>query len=207
MIRTSDGGLHWSYDELGIQGNAYDLDFRNDTEVWAPLGPKRMFIYSLDAGTTWKGISTPDLSAIYDVTFPDSLHGFAVGRDGVMIKYRPRIVPSVDPITPVNDEFVLSQNFPNPFITTTKIRYRVPAHGKIDETVDRQPFTILELTVSDPLGNEVAVRTVNDRSPGEHSLEFNAEGLPCGIYFYQLRLVSGGQSISLTQPGKFILLR
>ena len=47
MIRTSDGGVNWMYDELSIQGNAYDLDFRNDSEVWAPLGPRRLMIYSL----------------------------------------------------------------------------------------------------------------------------------------------------------------
>jgi photosystem II stability/assembly factor-like uncharacterized protein len=82
MIRTSDGGVNWMYDELSIQGNAYDLDFRNDSEVWAPLGPRRLMIYSLDGGVTWDQVTPPDNAAIYDVTFPDDRHGFAVGRDG-----------------------------------------------------------------------------------------------------------------------------
>ena len=72
MLRTTDGGFNWDYDEIGIQGNAFDIDFVNENEVWAPLGPQRKFIYSIDTGSTWMQIPTTDLTAIYDVMFPDS---------------------------------------------------------------------------------------------------------------------------------------
>jgi photosystem II stability/assembly factor-like uncharacterized protein len=47
MMHTLNGGINWDYDELGIQGIAYDVDFVNDLEGWSPLGPRRKFIYSL----------------------------------------------------------------------------------------------------------------------------------------------------------------
>ncbi len=207
MSRTSDGGIHWNYEELDIQGNAYDIDFRNRNEAWAPLGPKRKLIYSLDAGTTWKPVITPDSTAIFDVVFPDSLHGFAVGQQGAMIKYKPRVIPSVDQVSMFAQEFTLGQNYPNPFSQHTKIKYHVPPAGLYNKLKSGNPGGRLILRVYNILGNEAATRTVDDISPGEHLLELEAESLPGGIYFYQLYLIVDGQSVPVVPARKFILLR
>ncbi len=53
------------------------------------LGGEQKLIYSLDSGLTWTSISTPDSAVIFKIIFPDSLHGFGVGLDGAIIKYRP----------------------------------------------------------------------------------------------------------------------
>ncbi len=95
VIRTSDGGVFWEYETLIHRGVPYDLDFKSDTEVWAPLGSDRAFIVSTDAGTTWVQIPTPDSTVIYNLIFPDSLHGFAVGEEGAILKYNPPIVDDV----------------------------------------------------------------------------------------------------------------
>ena len=95
MIRTSDGGMNWDYEELGLQGNAFDLDFRNESEAWAPLGASYLMIYSLDAGETWSQVTTPDSVAIYEMMFPDTLHGFAVGSQGAVLRYIPPLPVSV----------------------------------------------------------------------------------------------------------------
>ncbi len=124
VIRTSDGGVFWEYETLTHRGVPYDLDFRSDTEVWAPLGSDRAFIISTDAGTTWVQIPTPDSTAIYDLIFPDSLHGFAVGEEGAILKYTPPIVDDIKVIavTTLNG-YQLYQNYPNPFNPTTKIKF------------------------------------------------------------------------------------
>jgi photosystem II stability/assembly factor-like uncharacterized protein len=51
VIRTSDGGIFWEYESHTHRGVPHDLDFRSDTEVWAPLGSDKAFIVSTDAGT------------------------------------------------------------------------------------------------------------------------------------------------------------
>lgn len=89
MLRTVDGGTHWEYEELSMAGNAFDIDFRNELEAWAPLGPQQKLIYSLDAGTTWTPVDSPEGSAIFDMIFPDSLHGYAVGYYGAFLRYIP----------------------------------------------------------------------------------------------------------------------
>ena len=97
MMHSFDGGVTWDYRELGIQGYASDLAFRNEKEAWAPIGPGRKFVYSLDSGETWIPVATPDSTEIYYLTFPDSLHGYAVGSKGSVLRYKPPVNPGIDP--------------------------------------------------------------------------------------------------------------
>ena len=70
----------------------------------------------------------------------------------------------------------LLQNYPNPFNPTTRIKYEIPQ------------LTNSSLVVYDVLGNEIAT-LVNDEKPaGIYDVEFDATGLPSGIYFYQLKV-------------------
>lgn len=72
-------------------------------------------------------------------------------------------------------EFVLEQNYPNPFNPTTKITWQSPVAG------------IQSIKVYDVLGNEVATLVNEYRNAGSYELEFDAEKLSSGVYFYQLR--------------------
>jgi hypothetical protein len=77
--------------------------------------------------------------------------------------------------SPLPQDFVLLQNFPNPFNPTTVISYRLPA------------ATPANLTVFDGLGR--AVRTlVNARQDaGAHDVIFDGKGLAAGVYYYRLQ--------------------
>jgi hypothetical protein len=75
-------------------------------------------------------------------------------------------------IIPVN--YSLHQNFPNPFNPFTKIGYDIP----------KQSF--VNLRIFDVLGREVKVLVNEIKSPGSYIVDFNASGLPSGIYFYRL---------------------
>jgi hypothetical protein len=71
-------------------------------------------------------------------------------------------------------EHALEQNYPNPFNPTTKISFYLPLSGNV------------MLKVYDILGNEVATLINEIKEPGNYFIEFNANGLSSGIYFYQL---------------------
>jgi photosystem II stability/assembly factor-like uncharacterized protein len=207
MIRTADGGLNWNYEELDIQGNAYDLDFRNENEAWAPLGPRRKLIYSLDAGATWTPIYTPDSVAIYDMIFPDSLHGFAVGKEGAMLKYHPPVIPGVQPVVPFQTEYSLSQNNPNPANTRTTIMFTVPQRGVHQTIQTGQAAAPLQLKIYTVFGKEVASLINETLPPGDHAITFDASTLPGGIYFYVLQTFAAGQTKVVAGPKKMIVLR
>ena len=91
-------------------------------------------------------------------------------------------------------EFSLDQNYPNPFNPSTKIKFTIPSV----ETRDR---VSVQMKVYDVLGNEVTT-LVNEAKPaGEYEIEWDASGLPSGIYFYQLK---AGKFI---QTKKMILIK
>jgi len=93
----------------------------------------------------------------------------------------------VDNPAPV--DFALQQNFPNPYNPATTITYNLPIKSKID------------LVVYNTLG-EILIQLVNaEKEAGQHSVEFNAIGLPSGIYFYKL------QAGDFIETKKMVLLR
>jgi len=92
-------------------------------------------------------------------------------------------------------KFSLEQNYPNPFNPTTKIKFTIapPNLPKGEAFVD--------LRVYDVLGNEVAILVNEEKPAGQYEVEFNAAGLPSGIYLYTL---NAGQ---FNQTRKMILLK
>jgi len=68
----------------------------------------------------------------------------------------------------------LSQNYPNPFNPKTKIGFRLQAAS----------FTTLK--VYDIFGREVATLVNEKLQAGEHEVEWDAEKVSSGIYFYRI---------------------
>jgi len=200
IIRTSDGGLNWDYEELGIQGNAFDIDFRNQTEAWAPLGPRQKLMYSLDAGTTWTAILTPGATSIYKMNFPDSLHGYAVGKEGAFLRYHPPVVPgTADNL--VKQGFVLEQNFPNPVEKQTTFRYTIP-----ETDFPNRERSITELVIYNIYGEAITSIPCSEMTAGSHELTFDASGTPPGVYFCYLRWIYDGETCILNPSRKMVIL-
>jgi hypothetical protein len=81
---------------------------------------------------------------------------------------------SVDNEINLPQEFRLEQNYPNPLNPNTKIKYSIPE------------LSFVTLKVYDVLGNEVAILVNQEKPVGSYELEFDAKGLPSGIYLYRL---------------------
>jgi len=74
-----------------------------------------------------------------------------------------------------NKIYYLSNNFPNPFNPTTKIKYSIPK------------LSFVTLKVFDVLGKEIETLVNKDKHTGNYEVEFNAAHLPSGVYFYKLQ--------------------
>ena len=70
---------------------------------------------------------------------------------------------------------MLSQNFPNPFNPSTKIKYSIPQASKVI------------IKVFDILGNEIETLVKEEKQTGTYEITWYAENLPSGVYFYQLK--------------------
>lgn len=76
--------------------------------------------------------------------------------------------------------FRLEQNFPNPFSGVTTIRYQVTGNR------NQGAGNWVRLSVYDLLGREVAKLVDEEQNPGVHQIEYNATGLPSGVYYLEL---------------------
>jgi len=85
--------------------------------------------------------------------------------------------------------FSLAQNYPNPFNPSTVLSFNIPYSS----------FTIL--AVHDLLGREVATLVNESKPAGSYQIEFDASGLPSGVYFYKL---TAGRFV---ETRKMVLLR
>jgi len=90
-------------------------------------------------------------------------------------------------IQPVN--FNISQNYPNPFNQTTTIKFQ------------NQELSFVTMKVFDVLGNVVEILLNEELPTGEYEVEFEAAGLPAGVYYYGLTVGK------FSQTKKMILMR
>ena len=75
----------------------------------------------------------------------------------------------------LREAFVLYQNYPNPFTSTTTIKYKITVPA------------FVSLKVYNAMGTEVAT-LVNEKKPvGEYAIEWNASGFGSGFYFCKLQ--------------------
>jgi hypothetical protein len=99
--------------------------------------------------------------------------GLAIYREG-------GVIVGVKEITgEIPRKFSLYQNYPNPFNLMTTIEFDIPERANV------------RLIVYDILGREIEKLLDKELEVGRYRVNFDAKGLPSGIYFYRLEV--GGQ--------------
>ncbi|HSP89098.1 MAG TPA: T9SS type A sorting domain-containing protein [Ignavibacteriaceae bacterium] len=130
---------------------------------------------SSDVGSNWNPVNTGfggNLNA--SKLAADSSGGIyvAVNGGGTFSNSGPNIINLLENNIP--DNYLLKQNYPNPFNPTTTIQFAIP----------KQSFIHLEIFNS--LGEKVSTLVSETLSAGTYEYEWNAEGLPSGVYLYRL---------------------
>jgi hypothetical protein len=116
---------------------------------------------------------------------------FAGTRDaGVWRRPLLEMITSVEGLsTDLPTHFSLDQNYPNPFNPSTTVSFSLPSKS------------FVSLKVFAALGREVSILVSEELPAGKYARQWNAMGLPSGVYFY--RIVAG----SWTETKKLLLLR
>ncbi|MBC8186493.1 DUF1566 domain-containing protein [candidate division KSB1 bacterium] len=116
--------------------------------------------------------------------------------DAIRIYNYVRLVRDVDASTDVGDneislpkEFELEQNYPNPFNASTTIFFSLPVADNVS------------LKIYDLCGRLVTTLLNRRLSVGTHSVQWQTENIPSGIYYYTLR------SGSFSETKRMILLK
>jgi hypothetical protein len=127
-----------------------------------------------------------DISPPANGSFLTDIQAMSINTFIVAYKQQTNVSAGINSL-PVS--YNLSQNYPNPFNPLTTINYSVP----------KSEF--VKIKVFDLLGREV-ITLVNEYKPvGNYTVQFNANKLSSGVYFY--RMESGFYS----QTKKLILLK
>ena len=124
---------------------------------------------SKDFSIHWQNTVTAGIYSFCDAKDTNSIWVAASG--GRLLKYNINYIGINQISTNLPEVFKLHQNYPNPFNPETNIKFEIPESG------------IIKFRIFDVTGREVYSLSEN-RSAGIYSLNYNAEKLSSGIYYY-----------------------
>lgn len=194
-ITISGGPLYAAGTDIAVSNGILtpasgDLMLQNDELTH--VSPKAPVSDAVTFNFTYTAPSTSGIQTIYANGNSVNYNGLNTGDQW---NFAPNKIIKVSSITTgIESEaniftYNLKQNYPNPFNPTTKINYSIP---------DEELVTI---KIYNLVGKEITT-LINEMKPyGNYEIEFNATGLPSGVYFYQL--VAG----DFIQTKKMLLLK
>ncbi len=194
IIKTIDDFFTTEFQDASTSENLEDIYFISPDSGFV-IGENGTARLTVDGGTQWT--EDPDITALLDganmrgISAIDGEYAIVFGDSGLSITVArdSSIFTSVGSEQEIVTEYRLFQNYPNPFNPGTTIKYSVPRANHVT------------LKVYDIIGREVATLVDEKLNAGRHEKEFDATGLPSGVYFY--KLTAG----DFTATKKFVLLK
>jgi photosystem II stability/assembly factor-like uncharacterized protein len=198
IIKTVDGGNNWfSFGQIMGSSNAKAKDFYlGGTVAYMSLENESFGIlaknFSSGSGFLWYQLSVVTPQGGGAIYFNNPTTGYFGGELGLLYKTTNgggEPIGIIRTSLEIPSAYFMSDNYPNPFNPSTKIKFGIPA------------FSPVRLSVFDVTGREVSVIVNQHLQPGIYEVSFNAEGLSGGVYFY--RITAG----SFTETRKMILIK
>ena len=189
IFLSTNNGTSWTAVNTGLTNNTVNSLAVSGTNLFA--GTNGGVFLSTNNGTSWTAESI-DLTYTIVPTLAVSGTNLFAGTYGGGVWKRPlsEMITSVErSSTDLPTHFNISQNYPNPFNLGTVISYSLPTASDV------------KLIVYNTIGQTVKTLENGLKNAGNYSINFNAAGLPSGIYFYKLE---AGQ---FSQIKKMILLK
>ena len=123
---------------------------------------------------------------------PDGLIYLVTESPGLLLRIKPVELSIYDPAIPEN--FILHENYPNPFNPSTQIRFDLPETSNV------------RLTIYNMIGQKIRAFNIQNAPAGYHALNWNAtndygQQVSAGVYLYQL------QAKGFSRTKKMILLK
>jgi len=176
ILRQKMSDTSWSQANLfpSPDGELYGVSAPSSSTIYA-CGSSGLVFKTTDGGDNWILHSVPTTQTLHSINFFNNTKGFAVGDSGTILFTSNGGLTGVEEGTmPIPKIFLLFQNYPNPFNPSTKISWQSPVGSW------------QTLKIYDVLGNEVATLVDEWKEAESYSVNFNANNLSSGIYFYTL---------------------
>jgi len=185
FYKTIDGGMTWNQIE-----SPYLLKLSFPTnDIGYAIGGWGTIYKTTDCGSNWIKQQSNN-SSVINILFTDVNNGVAVGLGGAILRTTNGGIVSIEPEANSQPQAIqLLQNYPNPFNNSTVISYQLANAG------------LVKLSVYNAKGEIIQNLVNTSQSAGTHNIQFNANGLNSGVYFY--RLESAGKSMI----GKMLMVK
>jgi photosystem II stability/assembly factor-like uncharacterized protein len=189
VVYTTNAGATWTTTRVFPLSNSIytvgSLAFIDERNGWAASNSGIIY-RTTDGGGNWQEETRINRNSLWSLRFAQPNKGWAVGAGGAILHYD-GVITSVHAETheAYPDRSLLFQNYPNPFNPTTRIEYSLPKTSHVS------------LKVFDMMGREVATLVEGVQEAGFKTVEFDAEGLASGVYFYRLQSGSFGEAKKL----------
>jgi photosystem II stability/assembly factor-like uncharacterized protein len=185
--RSTDGGANWS--GIGV-GFSYveSLIFNGQHHIVA--GTTNGAFVSFTGGDFWDfaGLGGGSVTAF---AF-DRSHALIAGVYGGGVFRTAHVITGVRDEAGLPSEFLLHDNFPNPFNPSTTIRFDLPSAARVN------------VSVFDALGREVAPLVAAELPAGAHETSWDASDRPSGVYFVRMRYESAGSRSGVPASGDLV---
>jgi photosystem II stability/assembly factor-like uncharacterized protein len=182
ILKTTNGGEDWNIQySTNNDIDLNDVYFVDENYGWVVgwnLGAESIILYTTNGGLDWVHQWSGTSNTLFSVYFTDNNNGWIVGGGGTILHTTNGGVSFIEEteIAEIPTGFYLSNNFPDPFNPTTRIRYSIPQTSQV------------VITVFDILGNEIETLVNEERPVGTYEITWYAENLTSGVYFYRLQV-------------------
>lgn len=188
VLRTTDAGASWSKVSFPAQPtilNLYGVSFESPSRwvaVGGNFGVPGLIMESVDGGLSWTETRNIADSPLGQVLMIDGSTGFIIGTNGIILGTTPGgNVTSLDVASAsIPERFSLHQNFPNPFNPATTISYSLAA------------TSFVTMSIFNVMGQRISTLVAGELPAGLHSVRWEPQSLPAGVYFCRLQ---AGESI------------
>lgn len=185
LLRKEENESTWTNISQNLQIGLFPNKIKNLGFAIFICGKSGKILESTNDGDKWIEQITSVNTKLNDVSFLNNFSyynpdiGYAVGDSGTILYTSNGGISGVEKNSSLLPKrFELYQNYPNPFNPETKIKYEIPKDGKVS------------IIIYDNLGQRVRVLVNSFQSAGEHYVQFNSNGLPSGLYLYELKFNS-----------------
>jgi photosystem II stability/assembly factor-like uncharacterized protein len=183
--RTRDGGLTWQpryIPYVSVYNDRFTpsvVSFVDTLNGWMFCNTvfqgdfSIIIVRTTDGGMSWTQESIGLARIVGDGAMVDRHHGWVVTHNGEVLGYG-LLTGIVEHLSDLPTGFLLRQNYPNPFNNSTVIEYEILKGSDV------------HIAVYDGIGKLVSTLVNQYESPGMYRIEFDAQSLSSGIYYYRM---------------------
>ena len=186
---NADPGIRLSPNYIKRQ-LARTWDFRDNLK--SDTAPFNTVWWTYEPDGSYIGVAWPVENSYYNMSYSNSSAAATASATGGMVgdsRWFAMTELSVDEDVIAPKTFTLEQNYPNPFNPTTTIAFSLNTASPV------------KLTVFDILGQEVATLVNENKSVGSHKVQWRANTMPSGVYYYRL------EADGISKTHKMVLMK